>query len=357
MTAVLHPRPNPIVAAMYTLRDLDVDVIIIHGPSGCGFMASRMLEEAGVRVVTTSMNEKDLIFGAYESMREVLERVEDLFGPSRVGVVGTCASMIIGEDLNPFRGMIDAELILVDVHGCMGDNTTGAIRAMEAAEHVGIIDGYELNRQKLLLEAATTMERDFGMASKGYIRPTRGPTKHSMACRIIQTLEAGGSVDVIMNAKKELAYRFADINLAIEEASRTLGGDVRHVMNVDPSGGLPRIRRYAEDILSRISSEGLEPIMTGALDEYAVTGDKLEDILNERHSDLRIFTGIPHAYMGLRSDDLVVTDQPRILAGLLDRGFQAVGEIASHSMVMGARDIIPSETGDTIRELIESRVG
>lgn len=42
----IHPRPNPIVAAMYTLRDLDVDVIIVHGPAGCGFMASRMLEEA-----------------------------------------------------------------------------------------------------------------------------------------------------------------------------------------------------------------------------------------------------------------------------------------------------------------------
>ena len=47
----IHPRPNPIVAAMYTLRDLDVDVIIVHGPAGCGFMASRMLEEAGFNVL------------------------------------------------------------------------------------------------------------------------------------------------------------------------------------------------------------------------------------------------------------------------------------------------------------------
>ena len=54
---VIHPRPNPIIAAMYTLRDLDVDVMVIHGPAGCGFMASRMIEEAGIRVVTSGLKD------------------------------------------------------------------------------------------------------------------------------------------------------------------------------------------------------------------------------------------------------------------------------------------------------------
>ena len=39
----MHPRPSPIVAALYTLRDLDADVIIVHGPSGCCFRAARLL--------------------------------------------------------------------------------------------------------------------------------------------------------------------------------------------------------------------------------------------------------------------------------------------------------------------------
>ena len=64
MSKVFHPRPNPIVAAMYTARDMNVDVIVMHGPAGCSFMASIPLENAGVRVVTSSMKDNDLIFGA-----------------------------------------------------------------------------------------------------------------------------------------------------------------------------------------------------------------------------------------------------------------------------------------------------
>lgn len=30
---MIHPRPSPIAAALYTLRDLEVDVIIMHGPA------------------------------------------------------------------------------------------------------------------------------------------------------------------------------------------------------------------------------------------------------------------------------------------------------------------------------------
>ena len=78
---MLHPRPNPIIAAMYTLRDLEVDVILMHGPAGCGFMASRRLEEAGVRVMTTGMQENDLIFGAEEKLVRILKNVESASTP------------------------------------------------------------------------------------------------------------------------------------------------------------------------------------------------------------------------------------------------------------------------------------
>src|ERR1700690_1355866 len=95
MNRVLHPRPNPIVAAMYALRDLEVDVIVLHGPAGCGFMASRRLEEAGVRVMTSGMEESDLIFGAEENLINVLRTVDKDFSPKMIGLVGSCASMII----------------------------------------------------------------------------------------------------------------------------------------------------------------------------------------------------------------------------------------------------------------------
>lgn len=359
MSRVLHPRPNPIVAAMYTLRDLDADIIVVHGPSGCGFMASRMLEEAGVRVVTTSMVEDDLIFGAMQKLTDVVDDVCQRFKPRRVGVVGTCASMIIGEDLSMLRNNMEGmDLVLVDVHGCMGDNTTGAVRAMEAAAKAGIITEHELERQRSVLRSATELEKKLGMAHGGYIQPTRGPTKYGVSKRILKTLSAGGRVNVVMNAKKELAYRFADINIAIEKASQALGGEVRHFMNIDTDKGLPRIRRYAEDVLAEIRAAGIEPMITGGLDEYATLGETIGAYLSDSPSDLLVITGIAHAYEGLSTDDVIVTDQPRILGNFLKRGFEsAVGEIASHSMVMGTRSVISSETGDTIRQMVADQEG
>ena len=50
---MMHPRPSPIAASLYTLRDLNADVIIMHGPHGCCFRTGRLLESDGVRVVTT----------------------------------------------------------------------------------------------------------------------------------------------------------------------------------------------------------------------------------------------------------------------------------------------------------------
>ncbi|WP_235584844.1 nitrogenase component 1 [Candidatus Methanomethylophilus sp. 1R26] len=85
--AVIHPRPNPIVAAMYTLRDMDVGVIVLHGPAGCSFMASRPLENAGVRVVTSALKEDDLIFGGSEPLIRTLKEVRAKFDPKTVAVV------------------------------------------------------------------------------------------------------------------------------------------------------------------------------------------------------------------------------------------------------------------------------
>ena len=43
----IQPRPSSIVAALYTARDLGVDVAVLHGPSGCSFKHARLLEEDG----------------------------------------------------------------------------------------------------------------------------------------------------------------------------------------------------------------------------------------------------------------------------------------------------------------------
>lgn len=352
---VIHPRPNPIVAAMYTLRDMDVDVIVIHGPAGCGFMASRMLEEAGIRVVTSGIRDNDLVFGATEPLINTLRIVKEKFNPHIVAVIGTCASMIIGEDMDAAikRADIGCIVFSVDCHGCMGDNTTGAIKAIEASRDAGIIPKEEASRQISIMQAATDMEKNVGMAGKEYLTPTKGPTKLKVARRIANTLKEGKKVAVVMIAKKELAYRFADLFLALNEA-KELGGKLLFVANLDNNVGLPRIRRYATDILSELSSKNVNiDHIIGGLDEYAVIGQKMKNIIEEYSPDLLILMGIPHAYPAFSVDDILITDQPRQLANYLSMGCKfAVGEISSHSMVMNTRKIISLETGNTLREIL-----
>ena len=138
---VLHPRPSAIAASMYTLRDLDVDAILLHGPAGCNFRTSRILEEDGVRVFTTSMTEYDFIFGGRDRLLRVLKRIDEEFSFRLIGVVGTCASMIIGEDMEAAiaDAGLDMDVIVVETHGGYAENTTGAIKALEAARRKGLI--------------------------------------------------------------------------------------------------------------------------------------------------------------------------------------------------------------------------
>lgn len=158
----MHPRPSPIAASLYTLRDLNADVIVYMAP-GCCFRTGRLLENDGVRVVTTAMSENDFIFGASEKLEETLQEAEKLFHPKLVGVVGTCASMIIGEDMDEAvnNANISATVLTVESHGGLseGDNTEGAIAVLEAAERKGVIPHEETERQSKMLKKATEIEK------------------------------------------------------------------------------------------------------------------------------------------------------------------------------------------------------
>ncbi len=356
MSDVFHPRPNPIVAAMYTARDMNVDVIVMHGPAGCSFMASRPLENAGVRVITSSMKDNDLIFGGGDSLEKALTEAKERFSPKTIAVIGTCASTIIGDDIKAVIGRVDmgdTNCFAIDCHGCMDNNTEGAIRALKAGAAAGIIPQEECDRQSKLLKAATQLEKKKGMAGRTYLSPAESTTKLSVCRRIVEALSSGKKVAVVMIAKKELAYRFADMFLAVDEARKKLGGSTYFVANIDPEKGLPRIRGYCTDIQRDLESKGVKmDRVIGGLDEYAVVGDEMQGAVKEFSPDLTVILGICHAYPGLDEDCILVTDQPRELSNYLDQGFAAVGEVGSHGLVMGAKGIITLETAQTLRELI-----
>ena len=189
---MIHPRPSPIAAALYTLRDMEVDVIVMHGPAGCCFRTGRLLEDEGIRVITTAMGENDYIFGAAQKLTDTIIEAYETFHPKNIGVVGTCASMIIGENMHEaaMDAGVDANIIVVESHAgySEGDNTAGAILALNAAKEAGIISEEEVERQTTMLEKATELEKSRGMAKGEYIQPDYGDNKVKIAKIILDAL-------------------------------------------------------------------------------------------------------------------------------------------------------------------------
>ena len=203
--------------------------------------------------------------------------------------------MIIGEDLHQAveAAGLDVPVMEVEVHAGYRDNTRGVVIALEAALNLGIIDQAEFERQKTLLEKATEVERLHGAASSEYLAPDRGDLKYQVASRLLQLIRAGKRGLNILNAKKETAYMFADVTSAVFE---TTGGDVDTLANLDASLGLPKVRKDAENISRDLSSRGVDFELIGGLDEYPVTGEKIEKFINAKGGyDFAVISGVPHA--------------------------------------------------------------
>ena len=350
----MQPRPSSIVAALYTARDLEVDVAILHGPSGCSFKHARLLEEDGLRVLTTSLADHEFIFGGQQTLESVLRYAEERFSPKRMAVIGTCVSMIIGEDLkSAIRSSgINTPTISVEIHAGFPENIEGVIATLEPAAAAGWISDEELDRQRDLLARANEVERLRGAASKPYIEPSRGDLKHVAAERLLGLARSGKSGVAVLNAKKETAYMFADELLALHDACP--GALVHYIANLEPRG-LPKVRNDAERILREMRERGVDPELIGALDEYGANGETLGKRISALEPDFALIAGVPHAIppeYTQKIECFSITNGPRQVEPLRELGHQHVMvEVDLHPRTLGVQEIVESEFGAVLRSM------
>lgn len=339
---------------------MNADVIILHGPHGCCFRTGRLLENDGVRVLTTAMSENDFIFGASAKLEETLKKADSMFSPELVGIVGTCASMIIGEDLKEAitNANINATVLAVESHGGLseGDNTEGAIAVLESASKEGVISSDEAQRQTKMLKLATEIEKTRGMAKGEYISPSYGDDKKEIAKMLIKKFEDGEKIAIILNAKKETSYLFADI-LKVPLNKINENNKPFIIANLDENVGLPRIRQHAVNIKKELQKECAEiDMITGGLDEYPITGNVAADILKDHEIDFLIVAGVPHAVPieQLNVDALAITDGPRLVEPLKEIGYKfVVTELDAHSKTLGTDKIVVSDFGEFLRLILD----
>lgn len=111
------------------IRDI---AIIHHGPAGCSvagagtyYLDKVMAKKRGVTndtvYVGTDMNENDTIFGSTESLRKIVLEVNKRYKPKAIFVSSSCATGIIGEDIDSIVDELKEEIDvpLVSVH-CEG---------------------------------------------------------------------------------------------------------------------------------------------------------------------------------------------------------------------------------------------
>ncbi|MHC1635538.1 MAG: Ni-sirohydrochlorin a,c-diamide reductive cyclase catalytic subunit, partial [Candidatus Methanospirareceae archaeon] len=271
--------------------------------------------------------------------------------------VGTCASMIIGEDFKVIKREIpsdDVVIIPVEVHCGFNDNTVGAIFALKAAEEAGIISKEELSRQERLLKRATEIEKERGMASMEYIKPSRGDNRMEVAHEIVDLIQDKKRVACVMIAKKELGYIFSDILAEINLVARRYGAEVVNIANLDASLGLPRIKKYSRNIINELSEKGVKiDYIVGGIDDYTFSGEKAAMIMEkEVDAEVAIVIGNAHAVEIKREEmmKVAITNGPREVIPLKRMGFdRVVVELDAHSKVVGTNYIVPSDFGDAIR--------
>ena len=124
-----------------------------------------------------------------------------------------------------------------------------------------------------------------------------------------------------------------------------------NVGNLSTDVGLLRIKRYAEDIKNNFESNGISiDYVSGGMDEYPIAGKNAIEYLKDKEFDLLVAVGIPQALPTIDKESIAVTNGPREVHPLEDVGYKYVTvEIASHSTVMGTREIVLSELGEAIR--------
>jgi len=176
-----------------------------------------------------------------------------------------------------------------------------------------------------------------------------------VAERLLELMKEGKRGLNVLNAKKETAYMFADINAAVAEVAEAQGAEVDTLANLDEMKGLSKVRKDARNIASGLADRGVQvDHIIGGLDEYPVAGDGVARYVADHGDyDFVVLSGVPHAVPSrcLRGMEIFsVTNGPRQVRPIRDLGHHhVVVELDLHPKTMGVTSIVESEFGATLR--------
>jgi len=194
------------------------------------------------------------------------------------------------------------------------------------------------------------------MAKNRYLKPTYEDDLEEVI-EVFKNLEEGVRVVCVLNAKKETGYLFAHPLIEINRCMERRGVEVVNIANLDPNIGLKKIREDARNILREYKARGIEiDYITGGLDEYPITGERVVEILKEVEGDVVVVSGVPHAIpveeIGGDRITVGISDGPRLYHPIKEMYNYSVIELDAHAKVLGKRTLVKSRFGEVLRYVL-----
>jgi len=179
------------LGGVIAFKGIENAMVLIHGSQGCStYMRLTSVEHYNepVDIASSSLNEKQTIYGGEANLKKALSNVARVYAPKVIGVLTTCLAETMGEDLDRIlmdyvqeQGQISADIIPVPTPSYSGSHTEGfwaattAIiahyaRPTERHERINVIvphispaDIREIKRILSLMGLEYTLIPDFSM--------------------------------------------------------------------------------------------------------------------------------------------------------------------------------------------------
>jgi len=123
-------------------------VLIQHSPIGCGAgqviynsiyrngLAMRNLPVENIRIISTNLQESDMVFGGIEKLRQSIQDAWDRYEPKAIFIGSSCATGIIGDDIDSVAVEFEEKLKIpvIPLH-CEGFKSKHWSTGFDATQH------------------------------------------------------------------------------------------------------------------------------------------------------------------------------------------------------------------------------
>ena len=136
------------INSMAALMSLEDSVFISHSPQGCvgcAIMAVDMYRVGQIhrgvkhvknpRLIVTNLDQKNVVFGGEKKLREAVQKAVERYSPKLAFVFASCASGIIGDDIDAICGDLQREYpdtLIIPIH-CEGFKSKICASGFDAA--------------------------------------------------------------------------------------------------------------------------------------------------------------------------------------------------------------------------------